>query len=120
MAQVLGSVALFAFLTQVFTGILLAVNYAPTLRRSLQQPHVISRYGADGRPVDPRAAPLGRDGLMIIVVVLHMLQVFPWGAYGEAYRATWMVGVVLLLLTLAYGLTGYLLPGTTAHIGPPR
>ena len=48
--------------------------------------------------------------MIIVIVVLHMVQVFLWGAYKKPREATWMVGVVLLLLTLAYGLTGYLLP----------
>src|SRR6185312_10835683 len=48
--------------------------------------------------------------MIIVVVVLHMVQVFLWGAYKKPREATWMVGVVLLLVTLAYGLTGYLLP----------
>ena len=48
--------------------------------------------------------------LMIIVVVLHMTQVFLLGAYKKPREATWMVGAVLLLVTLSYGLTGYLLP----------
>ena len=48
--------------------------------------------------------------MIIVVVVLHMVQVFLYGAYKKPREATWMVGVVLLLLTLAYGLTGYLLP----------
>jgi quinol-cytochrome oxidoreductase complex cytochrome b subunit len=47
---------------------------------------------------------------LIAVVVLHMVQVFLYGAYKKPREATWMVGVVLLLVTLAYGLTGYLLP----------
>ena len=48
--------------------------------------------------------------MMIIVVVLHMLQVFLYGAYKKPREATWMMGIVLLLVTLAFGLTGYLLP----------
>ena len=48
--------------------------------------------------------------MIIVVVVLHMVQVFLYGAYKKPREATWMVGVVLLLVTLAYGLTGYLLP----------
>jgi ubiquinol-cytochrome c reductase cytochrome b subunit len=48
--------------------------------------------------------------MMIVVVVLHMIQVFLYGAYKKPRETTWIVGVVLLLLTLAYGLTGYLLP----------
>jgi len=47
---------------------------------------------------------------MIVVVVLHMTQVFLYGAYKKPREATWGVGIALLLLTLAYGLTGYLLP----------
>ncbi len=47
--------------------------------------------------------------LMIIVVVLHMGQVFLWGAYKKPREATWMVEWCVLLLTLAYGRTGYLL-----------
>jgi len=61
--------------------------------------------------------------MMIIVVVLHMVQVFLWGAYKKPRETTWIIGVFLLLLTLAYGLTGYLLPwdnraywGTTVTI----
>jgi len=48
--------------------------------------------------------------MMIVVVVLHMVQVFLYGAYKKPREATWIAGVVLLLVTLAYGLTGYLLP----------
>jgi ubiquinol-cytochrome c reductase cytochrome b subunit len=39
-----------------------------------------------------------------------MIQVFIYGAYKKPREATWMVGVTLLLITLAFGLTGYLLP----------
>ena len=48
--------------------------------------------------------------MMIVVVVLHMVQVFLWGGYKKPREATWIAGVILLLHTLAYGLTGYLLP----------
>jgi len=48
--------------------------------------------------------------MIIVIVVLHMVQVFLWGAYKKPREGTWIAGVFLLLLTLAYGLTGYLLP----------
>src|SRR5579863_1550747 len=48
--------------------------------------------------------------MMLIIVVLHMVQVFIYGAYKKPREATWMVGVTLLLITLAFSLTGYLLP----------
>ena len=48
--------------------------------------------------------------MMIVVVVLHMVQAFVYGAYRRPREATWAAGVLLLLITLGFGLTGYLLP----------
>jgi quinol-cytochrome oxidoreductase complex cytochrome b subunit len=106
--QVLGSVALFAFLVQVVTGILLAFNYAPTPGDAYESLRYIVVELTGGRII--RGLHHWGASLMIIVVVLHMTQVFLWGAYKKPREATWMVGGVLLLVTLAYGLTGYLLP----------
>ncbi len=106
--QVLGSVALFAFLTQAFTGILLAFNYAPTPGDAYDSLRYIVTELTGGRLI--RGLHHWGASLMIIVVVLHMAQVFLWGAYKKPREATWMVGCILLLVTLAYGLTGYLLP----------
>src|SRR5579864_8645064 len=106
--QVFGSVALFAFLTQVFTGILLALNYAPTPGEAYNSLRYIVTELTGGQMI--RGLHHWGASLMIIVVVLHMVQVFLWGAYKKPREATWMLGVVLFLLTLAYGLTGYLLP----------
>src|SRR5229473_592201 len=106
--QVLGSVALFAFLVQVFTGILLAFNYAPTPGDAYNSLRYIVTELTGGRLM--RGLHHWGASMMIVVVVMHMLQVFLWGAYKRPREATWMAGVGLLLLTLAYGLTGYLLP----------
>src|SRR5258706_5578347 len=106
--QVLGSVAMFAFLTQAFTGVLLAFNYAPTPGDAYDSLRYIVTELTAGRII--RGLHHWGASLMIIVVVLHMMQVFVWGAYKKPREATWMVGAVLLLVTLAYGLTGYLLP----------
>jgi quinol-cytochrome oxidoreductase complex cytochrome b subunit len=106
--QVLGSVALFAFLTQAFTGVLLAFNYAPSPGEAYDSLRYIVTELTAGRII--RGLHHWGASLMIIVVALHMVQVFVWGAYKKPREATWMVGAVLLLVTLAYGLTGYLLP----------
>lgn len=106
--QVLGSVALFAFLVQVFTGILLAFNYAPTPGDAHESLRYIVTEVTGGQLM--RGLHHWGASLMIIVVVLHMTQVFIWGAYKKPREATWLVGCILLLITLAYGLTGYLLP----------
>lgn len=106
--QVLGSVALFAFLIQVATGILLALNYGPTPSEA----HASIRYIMTELTAGPMIRGLHHWGAscMIVVVVLHMLQVFVWGAYKKPREATWIAGCALLLLTLAFGLSGYLLP----------
>jgi quinol-cytochrome oxidoreductase complex cytochrome b subunit/cytochrome c2 len=106
--QVLGSVALFLFLIQAFTGILLAFNYAPTPGDAYDS----LRYIVTEIPAGRLLHGLHHWGasMMIVVVVLHMTQVFLYGAYKKPREATWMVGVVLLLVTLGFGLTGYLLP----------
>ena len=106
--QVFGSVAVFLFLVQAFTGVLLAFNYAPTPGDSYNSLRYILTELTAGRLI--RGLHHWGASMMIAVVVLHMVQVFLYGAYKKPREATWMVGVVLLLVTLAYGLTGYLLP----------
>jgi ubiquinol-cytochrome c reductase cytochrome b subunit len=106
--QVFGSVALFLFLVQAFTGVLLAFNYTPAPGDA----YYSLKYILTEVPAGALIHGLHHWGatMMIIVVVLHMTQVFLYGGYKKPREATWMVGVVLLLLVLAYGFTGYLLP----------
>jgi ubiquinol-cytochrome c reductase cytochrome b subunit len=106
--QVFGSVAMFLFLVQAFTGIMLAFNYAPTPGEAYNSLRYILTEVTAGRLM--RGLHHWGASMIIVIVVLHMVQTFLWGAYKKPREATWMVGVVLLLLTLAYGLTGYLLP----------
>ncbi len=106
--QIIGSMAVFFFVIQVFTGALLAFNYAPTPGEAYNSVKYIM--------TDLTGGPLIRGlhhwgaSMMLIIVVLHMIQVFIYGAYKKPREATWMMGVILLLITMAFGLTGYLLP----------
>src|SRR3954453_9306454 len=106
--QVFGSIAVFLFLTQAFTGALLAFNYAPTPGDAYNSLRYILTELSVGRII--RGLHHWGASMMIVVVVLHMVQVFLYGAYKKPREATWMIGVVLMPLTFAYGLTGYLLP----------
>jgi ubiquinol-cytochrome c reductase cytochrome b subunit len=106
--QVFGSVAVFLFLTQAFTGVLLAFNHAPTPGDAYNSLRYIPTELTGGRLI--RGLHHWGASTLIVVVVLHMVQVFLYGANKKPRETTWMVGVVLLLSTLAYGLTGYLLP----------
>ena len=106
--QVFGSIALFLFLLQAFTGVLLSFNYAPTPGEAYNSLKFIITELTGGRLI--RGLHHWGASLMIVVVFLHMTQVFVYGAYKKPREATWLVGVVLLILTLGFGLTGYLLP----------
>src|SRR5258708_35027813 len=106
--QIIGAMAMFFFMVQVVTGILLAINYAPTPGDAYNSLKYIMNELTAGSFI--RGLHHWGASMMIIIVVAHMLQVFLYGAYKKPREATWMLGVVLLLITLGFGLTGYLLP----------
>jgi len=106
--QIIGSMAVFFFIIQVFTGGLLAFNYAPTPGDAYNSVKYIVTELTGGKLI--RGLHHWGASMMLIIVVAHMLQVFLYGAYKKPREATWMLGVVLLLIILAFGLTGYLLP----------
>ncbi len=106
--QVFGSIAVFLFFVQAFTGALLAFNYAPTPGDAYNSLRYILTEITGGRLI--RGLHHWGASMMVVVVVFHMTQVFLYGAYKKPREATWLLGVMLLLITLAFGLTGYLLP----------
>ncbi|HXE15572.1 MAG TPA: cytochrome b N-terminal domain-containing protein [Bryobacteraceae bacterium] len=106
--HVFGSIAIFLFLTQAFSGILLAFNFAPTPGEAYNSLTYIMRSVTAGRMI--RGLHHWGATMMIVVVAIHMVQVFLYGAYKKPRETTWVVGVTLFLITLAFGLTGYLLP----------
>lgn len=107
-AQVFGSVALFLLLTQGFSGVLLALNYAATPGDAYDSLLYIVRNVTGGSMV--RNLHHWGASMMVVVVALHACQVFLYGAYKRPREVIWISGVLLLLLVLAFGLTGYLLP----------
>ena len=106
--QVFGSVALFLILLQFFTGAMLAFNYAPTPPEAYSSLRYILTEVTAGRLM--RGLHHWGASMIIVVAGIHMIQVFLWGAYKKPREGTWVVGAILLLVTLAFGLTGYLLP----------
>ncbi|RMH38201.1 MAG: cytochrome bc complex cytochrome b subunit [Nitrospirae bacterium] len=105
---VFGSVTLFFFLLQLITGMFLAIYYSPTTDHAYES----IRFIMDDVPFGSYLRGLhhwGASGMMVSIG-LHMLQVFLYGAYKRPRELMWVVGVILFILTLAFGFSGYLLP----------
>jgi quinol-cytochrome oxidoreductase complex cytochrome b subunit/mono/diheme cytochrome c family protein len=107
-AAAFGSLLLFAFVLQVVTGVLLSVNYAASAETAWASVKFIQEVVPLGAFV--RAMHHWGSSAMVVLLLLHLLQVFVWGAYKKPRELTWMVGVLLLFCTLGLAFTGYLLP----------
>src|SRR5438128_1638148 len=105
---VFGSATLFLFLLQAITGVFLAVYYAPTPDHAYDSIRYIETQVLFGPFV--RGLHHWGASAMVVAIGLHMLQVFLYGAYKPPREVMWMVGVLLLLLTMGFAFTGYLLP----------
>jgi menaquinol-cytochrome c reductase cytochrome b subunit len=104
----LGSATLFAFLSQAVTGVFLAMYYEPDPTRAYESAAHITNDVFLGEFV--RGMHKWGSTVMIILIFLHMGRTFFFGAYKYPRELNWVIGVVLLVLTLVMGLTGYLLP----------
>jgi ubiquinol-cytochrome c reductase cytochrome b subunit/menaquinol-cytochrome c reductase cytochrome b subunit len=105
----LGSATLFAFMNQAVTGVFLAMYYRPDASGgAYESVRYITTQAFLGQLV--RGMHKWGASVMIILIFLHMGRVFFFGAYKYPREMTWIIGVVLLILTLMMGLTGYLLP----------
>jgi ubiquinol-cytochrome c reductase cytochrome b subunit len=105
---VFGSAAAFIFLNQIATGIFMVLYYAPTPDHAYASINYIDNHVALGAFI--RGLHYWGASAMVIAVGLHMLQVYFYGAYKPPRDLMWMVGVFLLMITLAFAFTGYLLP----------
>jgi quinol-cytochrome oxidoreductase complex cytochrome b subunit len=104
----LGSASLFLFVVQGVTGMLLTVYYVPSPDSAYDSIQYIMNGVQFGWLI--RGIHHWGASLMVIVVFIHMLRTFFYGAYKFPRELTWLTGVVLLLSTLGMGFTGYLLP----------
>jgi quinol-cytochrome oxidoreductase complex cytochrome b subunit len=104
----LGGISFFLFLALTVTGLYLMFFYVPSVSRAYQDIQAISSSVAFGDLV--RNMHRWAAHLMVLTVFLHMIRVFYHGAYKPPREFNWVVGVLLLFLTLMLSFTGYLLP----------
>jgi ubiquinol-cytochrome c reductase cytochrome b subunit len=104
---VFGSAATVILVLQVMTGILLALVYAPTAGEAWNSLQFLDHNVKLGWFL--RAMHGWGSDFMVAIVLIHLAQVFTFGAYKYPRELTWMVGVFLLLLTLGMAFTGQVL-----------
>lgn len=104
----LGSASLFVAMNQAITGILLTIYYVPTPDHAYDSVQFITTEIPAGWLI--RGLHHWGASAMVVLVVLHMLRVIFYGAYKFPREITWMTGVILLILVIGFGFTGYLLP----------
>ncbi len=104
---VFGSAALTCFLLQIVTGILLALIYVPSAGEAWNSLQTLNHGISLGWFI--RALHGWGSNFMVAIVLIHMAQVFLFGAYKFPRELTWIVGVLLLLVTLGMAFTGQVL-----------
>jgi menaquinol-cytochrome c reductase cytochrome b subunit len=104
----LGSATMFAFLSQAVTGVFLAMYYDPSPTRAYESARYITNEVFLGEFV--RGMHKWGATMMMVLIFLHMARTFFFGAYKYPRELNWVIGVVLVVLTMMMGLTGYLLP----------
>ena len=104
----LGSAALFVFILQVVTGTLLAMNYVPAPDQAYDSIRFIMAEVTSGWFI--RGLHHWGATAMVALVLLHLVSVFVMGAHRYPREVIWLFGVGLMLITVGFGFTGYLLP----------
>src|SRR5579872_2146009 len=103
----MGGVTFFLFLVETVTGVLLMFYYRPTLEWAYND--ILSLRDVTSLGIMRELHRWGAHA-MVITTWLHMYRVFLTGSYKKPRQFNWVVGVLLLLLTLGLSFTGYLLP----------
>ncbi|MFQ6077884.1 MAG: cytochrome b N-terminal domain-containing protein [Thermodesulfobacteriota bacterium] len=103
-----GGISFFLFVILAATGVLLSMYYRPTTAEAYDSIVLITNIVPYGWLI--RGLHHWATNLMILMVLLHMLRVFFYGAYKPPRDLNWTVGVFLLLITLIFAFSGYLLP----------
>src|SRR3981081_222974 len=104
---VFGSAAFVVFLLQIVTGIMLALIYVPSGAEAWSSLQTLNHNVSLGWFI--RALHGWGSNFMIAIVLIHMVQVFLFGAYKFPRELTWIVGILLLLMTLGMAFTGQVL-----------
>lgn len=108
LAYVFGSGLLFIFISQIITGVFLALYYVPSVDHAHTTVAYITKSVTAGSFL--RSLHFYGASAMVVVLLLHLSQTYIYGAYKGRRELLWLSGCVLFGLVLAMAFTGYLLP----------
>jgi ubiquinol-cytochrome c reductase cytochrome b subunit len=104
----LGGLSLISFLLQIATGFLLSFYYDPSLEGAYNSVDYVTYQASLGWLI--RGLHYYNASAIVILISLHLLRTFSFSAYKKPREITWLSGILLLLVTLGFAFTGYLLP----------
>ena len=108
LAYIFGSGLLFLFVSQVVTGVFLAMYYVPSADHAHTTISYITKEVSAGSFL--RSIHAYGSSAIVIVLLLHLIQTFMYGSYKGRRELLWLVGCILFALMLGMAFTGYLLP----------
>ena len=103
-----GGLTFFVVVIQILSGMFLSMYYVPDIERAWESVYYLQNNVAFGQIV--RGMHHWGASIVIVMMFLHTLRVFFQGAYKKPRELNWIVGVLIFMVMLGLGLTGYLLP----------
>ena len=104
----LGGITPTCFLVQVATGFAMTFHHRPTVIEAFSPVQYIMTEVNFGRLI--RSVHRWSASMMVLMMILHIFRVYPTGGFKKPRELTWVTGVILAVLTVSFGVTGYSLP----------
>jgi cytochrome b6 len=113
----MGGLVFTAFIIQAATGVAMTFYYVPDVSRALLSVESLAYSVTNGWIM--RSMHRWTASLMVMFLVLHVFRVYLTGGFKKPREFTWITGIVLAVITVSFGVTGYSLPFPTRRvIGP--
>nr|AIA61151.1 cytochrome b6 [Cyanidiaceae sp. MX-AZ01]UNJ15342.1 cytochrome b6 [Cyanidioschyzonaceae sp. 1] len=104
----LGGMTLTCFLVQVATGFAMTFYYRPTVAEAFSSVEYMMTQVNFGWLI--RSLHRWSASMMVLMMILHVFRVYLTGGFKKPRELTWITGVILAVLTVSFGVTGYSLP----------
>lgn len=104
----LGGITLVAFMVQFATGFAMTFYYKPTTAEAFKSVEYIMNEVSFGWLI--RSIHRWSASMMVLAMILHVFRVYLTGGFKKPRELTWVTGVILSVLTVSFGVTGYTLP----------